>query len=56
MTKQKLSIYNSQLNVSIRGQGSPLLLLNGMGGLIRAFDPLRNELTDYTTITFVNGH
>ena len=51
MTKQKLSIYNSQLNVSIRGQGSPLLLLNGMGGLVRAFDPLRNELTDYTTIT-----
>ncbi|WP_459729808.1 alpha/beta fold hydrolase [Pseudomonas sp. MHK4] len=39
------------MNVSIRGQGSPLLLLNGLGGLIRTFDPLRNELLDYRTIT-----
>ncbi|MBB6157853.1 MULTISPECIES: alpha/beta fold hydrolase [Pseudomonas] len=51
MTKQKLAIYDLRLNISIRGQGSPLLLINGLGGLIRAFDPLRNELTDYTTIT-----
>ncbi|WP_259697957.1 alpha/beta fold hydrolase [Pseudomonas frederiksbergensis] len=39
------------MNVSICGQGSPLLLLNGLGGLIRTFDLLRNELMDYTTIT-----
>ena len=51
MTTRKLTIKDLQLNVSIRGQGSPLLLLNGLGGLIRTFDPLRNELVDYKTIT-----
>lgn len=51
MTMRKLTIKNLQLNVSICGQGSPLLLLNGLGGLIRTFDPLRDELVDYTTIT-----
>jgi pimeloyl-ACP methyl ester carboxylesterase len=51
MTTRKLTIKDLQLNVSIRGQGSPLLLLNGLGGLIRTFDPLRDELADYKTIT-----
>lgn len=51
MTTRKLTIENLQLNVSICGQGSPLLLLNGLGGLIRTFDSLRDELMDYTTIT-----
>jgi pimeloyl-ACP methyl ester carboxylesterase len=51
MTTHTLTIQGLQLNVSIRGQGSPLLLLNGLGGLIRTFDPLRNELVDYRTIT-----
>ncbi|GAB6403946.1 poly(3-hydroxyalkanoate) depolymerase [Pseudomonas sp. MHK4] len=51
MTTHTLTIQDLKLNVSIRGQGSPLLLLNGLGGLIRTFDPLRNELLDYRTIT-----
>lgn len=51
MTTHKLTVNDLALNVSIRGQGSPLLLLNGLGGLIRAFDPLRAELMDYRTIT-----
>ncbi len=51
MTTRKLTIRDLQLNVSISGQGSPLLLLNGLGGLIRTFDSLRDELMDYTTIT-----
>jgi pimeloyl-ACP methyl ester carboxylesterase len=51
MTTRKLTIKDLQLNVSIRGHGSPLLLLNGLGGLIRTFDPLRNELVGYKTIT-----
>jgi pimeloyl-ACP methyl ester carboxylesterase len=51
MKTHKLTINDLQLNVSIRGQGSPLLLLNGLGGLIRAVDPLREELADYRTIT-----
>jgi len=41
-----------RLNVSIRGQGTPLLLINGLGGLISSFDPLRMQLPDYCTITF----
>ncbi|WP_256662986.1 hypothetical protein [Pseudomonas sp. 91RF] len=48
---QKLSINDLEVNVSIRGDGLPLLLINGLGGLIRAFDLLRKELSDYTTIT-----
>lgn len=51
MTTHKLTIKDLRLNVSVRGQGSPLLLLNGLGGLIRTFDPLRDELIDYKTIT-----
>ncbi|WP_131107191.1 alpha/beta hydrolase [Pseudomonas sp. Sample_10] len=51
MATHKLTIKDLQVNVSICGQGSPLLLLNGLGGLIRSFDPLRDELLDYTTIT-----
>lgn len=41
MKTRKLVVNDLQLNVSICGQGSPLLLLNGLGGLIRTFDPLR---------------
>ena len=51
MTTYKLTVNDLHLNVSIRGKGPPLLLLNGLGGLIRAFDPLRNELEDFRTIT-----
>jgi len=51
MTTHKLTIEDLQLNVSICGQGSPLLLLNGLGGLIRTFDALRDELGDSTNIT-----
>jgi len=51
MTTHRLTTKGLQLNVSICGQGSPLLLLNGLGGLIRTFDPLRNELDDFMTIT-----
>lgn len=51
MTTYKLAIEDLQLNVSVRGEGSALLLLNGLGGLIRSFDPLREELADYRTIT-----
>ena len=50
MPTHKLTINGLQLNVSIRGQGSPLLLLNGLGGLIRTFDTLRDELMDFKTI------
>lgn len=51
MTTHTLTVKDLQLNVSIRGHGTPLLLLNGLGGLIPTFDPLRVELADYKTIT-----
>jgi pimeloyl-ACP methyl ester carboxylesterase len=51
MKTHRLTIKDIQVNVSICGQGSPLLLLNGLGGLIRTFDPLRDGLADYITIT-----
>ncbi|WP_313064994.1 alpha/beta hydrolase [Pseudomonas sp.] len=51
MTTHRLTAKGLQLNVSICGRGSPLLLLNGLGGLIRTFDPLRDELDDFMTIT-----
>lgn len=51
MTTHRLIAKGLRLNVSICGQGSPLLLLNGLGGLIRTFDPLRDELDDFMTIT-----
>nr|WP_298164073.1 alpha/beta hydrolase [uncultured Pseudomonas sp.] len=50
MPTHKVTVNGLQLNVSIRGQGSPLLLLNGLGGLIRTFDTLRDELMDFKTI------
>ncbi|WP_236249058.1 alpha/beta fold hydrolase [Pseudomonas moraviensis] len=46
-----MTVKDLQVNVSITGLGPPLLLLNGLGGLIKTFDALRNELGDYTTIT-----
>lgn len=51
MINHRLTTLGLQLNVSNCGQGSPLLLLNGLGGLIRTFDPLRDELDDFMTIT-----
>lgn len=51
MTTHKLIAKGLQLNVSVCGQGSPLLLLNGLGGLMRTFDPLRDELDGFMTIT-----
>lgn len=51
MPTRKLTIKGLQVNVSICGEGPPLLLLNGLGGLIRTFDALREQLPGYTTIT-----
>ncbi|VEF11049.1 alpha/beta hydrolase [Pseudomonas fluorescens] len=51
MPSRIMTVKDLQVNVSIAGQGPPLVLLNGLGGLIKTFDALRNELSDYTTIT-----
>lgn len=51
MTTYILTIQGLQVHVSTCGQGAPLLLLNGLGGLIPTFNALRDELPDYKTIT-----
>ncbi|MES2818348.1 MAG: alpha/beta hydrolase [Pseudomonadota bacterium] len=48
---RSVEIQGLRLNISIRGKGPPLLMINGLGGLIRSFDPLRAQLKDYRTIT-----
>jgi pimeloyl-ACP methyl ester carboxylesterase len=48
---RSIEIQGLRLNVSIRGNGPPLLMINGLGGLICSFDPLRAKLKDYQTIT-----
>jgi pimeloyl-ACP methyl ester carboxylesterase len=51
-TYEKISVDDFDLQVSIRGNGSPLLLLNGLGARISLLDNLRAELDGYQTIAF----
>jgi pimeloyl-ACP methyl ester carboxylesterase len=37
---------------AVDGEGPPLLLINGLGGVIRMWDPLRAHLTGTSTIAF----
>lgn len=41
-----------ELRVSIEGEGRPLLLINGLGGHVRMWDPLRRHVPDVRTIAF----
>jgi poly(3-hydroxyoctanoate) depolymerase len=41
-----------RLRVDVRGDGSPLLLLMGIGGNLRMWEPLRAQLDGFTTIAF----
>jgi poly(3-hydroxyoctanoate) depolymerase len=41
-----------KLNVSVQGEGPPLLLLNGLGARVSLFDALRAQLPQFQTITF----
>jgi poly(3-hydroxyoctanoate) depolymerase len=51
-TSEKIIIGDFELQVSIRGSGRPLLLLNGLGARISLLDNLRAELSGYRTIAF----
>jgi pimeloyl-ACP methyl ester carboxylesterase len=51
-TYEKISVGDLELQVSIRGIGRPLLLLNGLGAQISLLDNLRAELDGYQTIAF----
>lgn len=51
-SKELLNVDGLDLNISIRGNGPPLLLLNGLGARLSLFDPLRAELSQYRTIAF----
>lgn len=41
-----------RLRVRVRGAGSPLLLVTGLGANIEMWEPLIGELADFTTIAF----
>ncbi len=41
-----------RLRVSVRGEGPPLLLINGIGGNIGMWEPFRSQLVGRTTIAF----
>ena len=47
-----VSVDGYRLRISVRGNGPPLLILNGLGGRIRLLDRLRLELDDFQTIAF----
>ena len=51
-TYEEISVGDFELQVSIRGTGRPLLLLNGLGARISLLDNLRAELDGYQTIAF----
>lgn len=41
-----------RLRVRVQGQGPPLLLVMGLGGNLEMWEPLVDELRDFTTISF----
>jgi pimeloyl-ACP methyl ester carboxylesterase len=41
-----------RVRVSVEGEGRPLLLINGLGGHVRMWDPLRRNLVGVRTIAF----
>lgn len=47
-----LTIDGVQVRTSVRGQGRPLLLINGIGSNIEMWEPLRCLLDDFRTIAF----
>jgi poly(3-hydroxyoctanoate) depolymerase len=47
-----VEVRGQRLHVSIEGHGPPLLLINGLGGSIPNWSPLRRELEGFTTIAF----
>jgi pimeloyl-ACP methyl ester carboxylesterase len=51
-TFQRITVGKFELQVSVRGNGRPLLLLNGLGARISLLDKLRAELSGFQTIAF----
>src|ERR1700694_288691 len=47
-----IEIRGIRLRIAVHGQGSPLLLINGLGANIEMWEPLRRLLTDRQTIAF----
>ena len=50
--EQFVSVDGLRLRVKVQGHGPPLLLVMGLGGNLEMWEPLVDELEDYTTITF----
>ncbi len=47
-----INVGDIELRTSIRGEGPPLLMMNGLGGSLGVLEPLQNELLDFQTISF----
>ena len=45
-------VLGHRLRVSIRGEGPPVLLLNGLGASIALWEPLHEDLADFRVISF----
>ncbi len=52
MTTQVVEVDGHPLQVSIEGEGPPLLLINGLGGSLATWNPVRPALSDFQTIAF----
>ncbi len=47
-----VSVDGLRLRVRVQGQGPPLLLVMGLGGNLEMWEPLADQLRDFTTISF----
>jgi poly(3-hydroxyoctanoate) depolymerase len=49
---QTITVNGTRLRVSVRGDGRPVLLINGLGGSIAMWEPLHEDLRDFQVISF----
>jgi pimeloyl-ACP methyl ester carboxylesterase len=45
-------VNDNHIRVSVRGEGRPVLLINGLGGSVSMLEPLREDLSDFEVISF----
>lgn len=52
MTEQIVRVRGHRLRVRVRGDGPPVLLLNGLGASVAMWEPLHADLADFRVISF----
>jgi poly(3-hydroxyoctanoate) depolymerase len=50
--EEMVELDGCKIRVSVRGEGPPLLMFNGLGAFLEILDPLREALSGFTTIAF----